>query len=237
MKEIKWKKLWLGIGFIFSYMLLIPLFIVFVFSWFSLDDKVYVVLANLSCYIISLGFLIFFYRKSLKKDLIDFQKHFGSYFKIAIKNWFLLLLCMLCCNSIILNLLQGSTAANESLNRDLITSLPIFSCISMVILAPMIEELLFRKGFKDVFPKKYQYLFFSSFLFGFAHIVASLNFESVSLFLENLPQCLYIISYGGMGYFLAKAYDDTNNIFTSILVHTIHNSFSLIIIFIGMVLV
>jgi len=40
-------------------------------------------------------------------------------------------------------------------------------------------------------------------------------------------EILFIIPYGSLGFFFAKAYYDTNNIYTSYLAHFFHNLLSL----------
>ena len=101
----------------------------------------------------------------------------------------------------------------------------ILSIITMVIIGPFIEEMLFRKGLKNGFKKKQQFLIISSLLFGLGHVLISLDLSSLDAFIACLPNLLYIIPYSGMGYLLAKSYYETYNIFTSTTTHTLHNAF------------
>ena len=114
-----------------------------------------------------------------------------------------------------------SIPTNETLNREILTSYPLSNIIIMIFIGPLVEEITFRASFKKAFNDKYLFCFITAFLFGFAHIVVS----------TSLLEILYIIPYGALGYFLADAYYETNNIYTSYIMHLIHNSFCIIMIF------
>jgi len=95
------------------------------------------------------------------------------------------------------------------------------------------EEILFRKGFKDAFKSEICFCFFTASIFGFAHVSSVLDFTSMQTFIDSIPQLLFIIPYGGIGYFFAKAYCDTDTIFTSTITHMIHNTFAVLVSLLG----
>lgn len=227
MNKINLKKFATGLVLIVGYIFILPWLSVNIFNLLNLDltNNFIYLLLNLSVYLISLIILLIVYRKSIFKEFKDFIKNFFSFSKIGIKYWLQGLVFMLLTNTIIIYI-TGGMAANEEGNRSLISLYPIFSIISMSILGPFLEELLFRKGFKEAFEDKKQFLIVSSLLFGSAHLLASLtNFE--------WTQLLFIIPYAGFGYFFGKAYLETNNIYTSTFAHMLHNTLSVIIVLIG----
>ena len=219
----------LGCFLIICYLLIIPEFVILIFQIFNLDlknESIYL-LANFSIYLFTLAIIIFIYRKTIFKELKDFFKNFKSYSKTSFFYWLQGLIFMMITNSIII-VINNGLAANETGNREIIGALPIFSIISMAFLGPLIEELLFRKGFKDAFKNKIAFLIFTSLLFGNAHLLASFSPENFSF-----AQLLFIIPYSGFGFFFGKAYLETDNIFTSVFAHMIHNSLSVLLVLIG----
>lgn len=159
--------------------------------------------------------LMFLYRKVLKKDLKNFIKNFGDYSDIAIKYWLLGFIAMVVSNTIIVNLFPIEMATNEQGIREIISSIPVLSFFSICIFAPISEELIFRKAFKDCFNNKWTFILISGIVFGFLHVIGS--FSSVYEF-------FYIIPYSSLGIAFAYVYYKTGNIFSSIFVHCMHNA-------------
>ena len=91
----------------------------------------------------------------------------------------------------------------------------------MILIGPLIEEITFRASFKNAFNKWYTFATFTAILFGLAHIA---KFE--------LLEFLYVIPYGALGFFFAKAMYETDNIFSSYLIHFLHNLMCVVLIFI-----
>ena len=159
--------------------------------------------------------LILMYRKTLKKDFKDFTKNFGTYSDIGIKYWLLGFLAMVISNKIILSLFPIEIAQNEQGVREIIQSIPFISFFSICIFAPIAEELIFRKAFKDCFSEKWIFILISGFVFGFLHVIGSFS---------SLYDLFYIIPYSSLGISFAYIYYKTNNIYSSIFVHCMHNT-------------
>ena len=123
--------------------------------------------------------------------------------------------------------LAGGIATNEEANRSMISVMPVFSVISMAIVGPFIEEVLFRKGFRKAFKNDKAFMIFTALLFGGAHLLSAINLGTAA---TNPAQLLYIIPYSGLGYFFAKSYVETDTIFTSVVTHILHNSLSVFLI-------
>ena len=123
-------------------------------------------------------------------------------------------------NFIITFLLKGGGANNEHAVQTMIKSLPWLMLIDAGFIAPFNEEIVFRKSLKNVFKNKWIFVFMSFLLFGGAHVIGSA---------ENILDYLYLIPYGVLGGAFALAYYETDNIFTSISLHMIHNTILIIL--------
>jgi hypothetical protein len=170
----------------------------------------------LSAFSTIIEFIIFFfmYRKDLKKDFKDFIKNKDDYMDIGIRCWIIGLLIMFIANYILNVVLKSGGAKNEQIVQTMIKSLPLLMLIDAGVLAPFNEEIVFRKSLKDIFNDKWKFIVISFLLFGGAHVIHSA---------KTTLDYLFIIPYGALGAAFAYAYHETNNIFTSISLHMIHN--------------
>ena len=168
--------------------------------------------------------LFFIYRKDLLKDFKKFKKNFNNITDIAIKYWVLGFTLMILTNSLISALTPVSISENEQSVRSLISSTPIIAFFFICIFAPFIEEIIFRKSFKDALNNKWLFIIMSGIVFGLLHVITSLN---------SIYDLFYIIPYSLLGLFFALAYYETNNIFSTIFIHFLHNLLLLIINIIG----
>lgn len=217
--ENKLKDIGKVIGIIFLYFLLQVILINVFRDCLTSDNKIVYTITELSLYLILIIVISLFFIKDLVKDFHEFKK---SNIKIAFKNWGLGFLCMFLSN-LYLTYFLGNIANNEASNRAFLTANPILAFLLMVFLAPALEELVFRLNVKKGFKNKYVFCFASALLFGGMHLLSS----------ASLIELLYIIPYGSLGFFFAKAYYETDNIYTSILAHSFHNCLTVIIILLG----
>ena len=118
-------------------------------------------------------------------------------------------------------------ANNEEAVRALIDNYPMYMIFSVVLYAPFTEELIFRHGFREVFKSKYLYIFISGFVFGSLHVISSL---------DSISSLLHLIPYCALGFTFASLYVKTNNIFSSISMHMLHNTLAIVVYLIGSVL-
>ena len=96
--------------------------------------------------------------------------------------------------------------------------------ITSALIAPIIEEIIFRLNFKDVFKNKNMFIIFTGVLFGALHLMSS----------TSLIELVFIIPYSCLGIAFSKIYAETENVFPSIIMHILHNSFTLLIILGGL---
>jgi len=183
------------------------------------DSISYVI--SLSIYIIM---LVLVYLPELKTEFKTFKNNIGNSFATGFKYWFIGLIIMFVSN-IILNyfVFKGNVAANEELNRQALLNNPMwYSILSIGFFAPIMEELIFRKGPDKIFNKNICYYVLCGLLFGFAHLIADLS---------SVLNLLYIIPYGALGFAFAVMDKKTNTLFTSIMMHSIHNLLTLVLLF------
>lgn len=159
--------------------------------------------------------LFFMYRKDLKRDFSDLIKNFGKITDTAFKYWFAGFLCMMFSNIIIGLFSPVKIATNEESVRGLILDTPVIAFFFISICAPFMEEVIFRKTFKDSIKNKWLYVIVSGLVFGALHIIGNIN---------SLYDLLYLIPYSSLGFAFALTYYKTNNIFSSISMHFLHNT-------------
>lgn len=169
----------------------------------------------MTCFQISLvGIIAYIFRKDLKENIEDLKKNHQNYFKEYLKYWFIALGLMMLSNSIIMILEPGNIANNEEAIREMFNETPIYTFISAVIIAPLLEELVFRKSFRYMFSEDVLFIIMSGLVFGAFHIVGSF---------ETLFDLIYIIPYSIPGWVFAYTLVKSKNIFVPISLHFLHN--------------
>jgi len=155
------------------------------------------------------------YYKSLKIQLKDFKDNFMKYLDEGFKLWVLGLVVMGSTNVLITIINGGNMANNEESVREMINAVPYLTIILTAIFAPIIEELVFRKAFRDMFQGKWLFILTSGIVFGSLHVLGNIT---------SLYDLLYLIPYSSLGIAFAYMYYKTNNIYTSMSMHFIHNA-------------
>ena len=176
----------------------------------------------LSVTIFMLFTMILIYHKEIKKDFINFKNNFKEYFSKYNKYW-LIMIFLMTISSGFVSIFTNGISQNETLIRNTMKSnIPyfIYTCISCSLIAPIMEELVFRKSIKKIIPTKYLFIIISGLLFGSMHVLG---------LVENPFDYLYILPYSIPGFVLAYTYEKSNNIFVPIGIHFFHNTVLLII--------
>ncbi len=195
-----------------SYLQVIPIAI------FNIDVNNYtttdLAIVNTFTDLILVLILIILYFKELRKEFKTFKDNWKMNMDTAFKYWFLGLMIM-CISNIAIGIITSlGTSSNEQAVQGLISSTPYLMLFTAGILAPIAEEITFRKGVSKIFKNKWVYATASGLIFGFLHVMGS----------SNPLEYLYIIPYGSLGFFFALTYYDTKSIYPSIIMHAIHNS-------------
>ena len=210
MKNIT-KQIGIFLSYFFYEFIMITILALFNINYFTLNymTKIYITCITNALYMI---FLIFIYKKELKEDIQDFKKNYKSYLLKYIGLYILGVFLMMISNIVIGHFIGTSVSNNEIELRKLINDYPIYMFLSTCIFAPFIEEMIFRKTVKKILINKYAFII-SGLIFGALHITDFTDYK----------QLLLGISYIIMGIDFAYIYHKTNNIFTTMTFHFMHN--------------
>lgn len=208
------KNMLIGAAVLISYLLYNYLFSSF-FLIFNINFESLSLLSKelISCLseLLLIGLFIYIYRKRLYKDLKKYS--FNTFFKY-IKYWFLTIGLMLISNVIITMFTSIQTTTNQETIISTLYKAPIYTCIMAILFAPILEELVFRLSFRNMFKTNIIFIIISGLFFGFMHVSSS----------NTILELIYIIPYSIPGMVFAYTLTKSNNIFVPISLHFIHNS-------------
>lgn len=172
--------------------------------------------------ILFMTILFFIYRKDIIREFNDFKTNGKSYFLFGFKIWIFSLIGMIIVNNLIYKIYYKQ-ATNEMLVEDYLTKFPLYMLFSSCIYAPFVEEIIYRKSIKNIFDNTFVFVLVSGLVFGAIHTVG---------YLDNILELLYILPYGLVGAAFAYIYSKTDNIFTTVSLHALHNFITVILFFI-----
>lgn len=167
--------------------------------------------------------LIFMYRKELLKEFKKFKDKFSDNMDVGFRYWMIGLVIMMVSNILISAFVTKNQATNEQLVQDMIKRIPIIMIINAGIIAPFVEEITFRKCFKNIFKNKWLFLIISSLVFGSLHVLPGI-FDGASI-----REIFFLLPYSALGFVFALMYYDTDTVFTSYTMHVIHNTILIIL--------
>ena len=159
--------------------------------------------------------IVYIYRKDFIPNFKKFIKNIKPFFNKYIKYWFLMLGIMILSNSIITLFTTTITSENQQTIIDTLGKAPIYTLIVTILVAPILEELVFRISFRKIFAHTdILFIIFSGLFFGGMHVLGTL---------ENIVDLLFIIPYSIPGFIFAYLYTKSKNICVPIMLHLIHN--------------
>lgn len=164
--------------------------------------------------LVVLGVIAFVYKETLLKNFKNFKKNKDKYFKQYFKYWLVIMIGMMISNFIIMCINNGGIANNEQGIRDIFDKNPIYVYLSGVLIAPILEELVFRLSLRKIFKTDKLFIIMSGLIFGCAHVLGQT---------DSLVDYLYIIPYSIPGFVFGYLLVKTKNIFSSISMHIFHN--------------
>ena len=163
--------------------------------------------------ILMLVIIYYTFEKEIKLAIKDLKENHQEYFDKYFKTYLIGITIMILSN-ILIDKLGGGISENESAIRDEFKLFPIYTYISAVFLAPLLEESIFRLGFRAMINNKLIYIITSGLVFGSLHLIgAKLDYL--------LP--IYLISYSSCGWAFAYMMSKSNNILISTAFHFMHN--------------
>ena len=176
------------------------------------------VVCNLISDVIFIGILYLMYFKDLNNEFKIYKGNFKENFKISFKYYILGFMGMVFFN-LLIAIFLGNISSNESQVRDMLYSSVIPTMISISIIAPIMEELIFRKSLQPVIKNKWIYVVVCGLLFGGAHIMT--NILNNAFVLTDL---FYILPYASLGGSFALMDHETKTTYSSIVIHAMHNT-------------
>ena len=164
------------------------------------------------------------YHRSLKKDLNSFKLNYKDYMnKICV--YFAVFLGLKICFALVSGILSAllgvpiSSSENQNIIDIITNNAPVMMLISTSILAPFVEESIFRLGLRSVIKEKYLFIAISGLVFGFMHIFPT----ELPLYVALIQSIVYV----AMGICLAYMYTETDNIWITIIIHALNNFLSM----------
>lgn len=221
----KIKKIVKNILIFFSYFMYHYIFIAILLMFninyedFNIFQRLIFIFVSDIIYVMTIFYLL---KDEIIKDLKDFKKKYKYYLSKYFVIYAFGVILMGISNKILYYITRQELSGNETSIRNLLDKYPFYMVFSAVLFAPIVEEIIFRKTVRNVFNKKYLYILMSGLIFGVLHISDYSNFNEILL---GIP---YII----MGIDFAYIYYKSNNIFTTISLHSIHNLLLVLIQFI-----
>ncbi len=161
--------------------------------------------------------IAFYYYKDLIKEFKELKNKVGSKIGTSFKYYGIGIAVMMLSNFILL-LVFKSIASNETEVREVLKAYPAVMMFTISIIAPLSEELAFRKSISPLFKNKWLFALVSGLLFGLAHLAVEFTAPGF-----NMARLLYVIPYGSLGFAFALMNRDNNTTFSSIIIHSLHN--------------
>lgn len=168
----------------------------------------------LSYEIVMLAIIYLILKDKINAAIEDIKKHHKEYFSKYIKYWFLSLIIMSGSNILISFINGGQIAGNEEAVRNIFGQTPIYMFISAVFIAPLMEELIFRQGIRNIFSNDKVFIIVSGLVFGGLHVFSSIT---------NWIDLLYLIPYCTPGFIFAYILNKTDNVLVPAGLHFLHN--------------
>lgn len=179
---------------------------------------------------ISLSFIIslvayLLYKKDLKKELIKFKKKKKEYIKLTFKLFSVLLAVKFIAAVIIVILseilnISLVISENQEIINDILKVNPLYIFIAAVIIAPFLEEVIFRLGVRKVIKNNYLFIIISGLIFGLLHVFPT----TVGLTKALIDG----INYVTIGLLFSYFYVKHKNIYIIILLHGVNNLFGVL---------
>ncbi|MBO5183038.1 MAG: CPBP family intramembrane metalloprotease [Bacilli bacterium] len=210
-------------SFYFIYQIIILLFLqvfnIDTSNWNNIHKNIYLISTGIFYIII----LVIVYSKELKDDYKESKSKLTNNVLKNIPIYIVGVLLMSLSNIIISKFTNSTISENEINVRNYIQIFPVYMAFSTIIYAPIVEEITFRKTFRNLISNKYLFIILSGMVFGLVHISSN----------TSLNDFLMVIPYIIMGIDLSYIYYKTDTIYTTMIIHSLHNLILFIVQLIG----
>ena len=203
--------------------------------------------SNLISYVMLIITTVLLCKKYLAQDFKQYQSKFGEFAK-AVGTGLGILYAISIGSSLVVTLLQfifgvGDTGTDTSANQEVINQMlsssgyAAFVTICMtIIFAPIVEELVFRKSFFNLFKEKgWKTIIITGIIFGAIHVTEAIFTELANVNPDRdviLFELTGLVSYAASGIALGYIYKKYNyNIWVTITVHALYNAISVLMFF------
>ena len=164
--------------------------------------------------LILMAIIVYLFKDKLLADIKDIRQNHQKYFSKYLKFWILSVGVMMVSNLLIGLIVPDALPSNEEALRELFEKSPFYIFFSAVLFAPIVEELVFRQGFRYIFKTKTLFILISGLVFGSLHVLTSYS---------SPVELLYIIPYSAPGLAFAYILTKTENILVTMGFHFMHN--------------
>ena len=188
-------------------------------NYYSLNQvakQIYLIL----CEVVITVIILYIYRKDTIPNFKDLKSNIKEYINKYIRYWFLMLGLMILSNAIITIFTTTKISNNQSDIVELLGSYPVYTLITTVLLAPIIEELIFRLSIRKIFKNDILFIAMSGLIFGSMHVLGNTN---------SMIDLLFIIPYSIPGFMFAYIYTKSKNICIPMGMHFMHNTIMIIL--------
>lgn len=158
--------------------------------------------------------LMMIFYKPLVDNLKNLKENHKEYFSKCVKYWLIGISASVILNYLIIAIFKTEIPNNEQAVRALFNISPIYMFLSAVVIAPITEELVFRKSFRNMFKSNLLFILMSGLVFGGLHVISSA---------ETWVDFVYVLPYAAPGMAFAYMVTKTENVLVPICFHAFHN--------------
>ena len=152
------------------------------------------IIYSLAVELLMISIIFFIFDKEFKNAWQDLKKNHLNYFNKYLKYYIISVIVMVMAN-LCINILGGGMSTNETTIRNEFQIFPLYTFISAVILAPILEESVFRLGFRSIISNDFLFITISSLVFGGLHLIGTPFDELFPLYLLSYCSCGIAFAY------------------------------------------
>lgn len=209
------KAILLIMNYLIGYLYLYPILLNWLIDKFSLNKD----LVLLIFYIAYTLFTVIIIKDILFSDGKRFINNLPKNILAIFKNYLLMLIFVISMNMILYNFFDLLNSNNQKAIEDAIGIAKYSTIFASIFFGPIVEESIFRLGIFRNLQKGDHFVvscLISSFCFGLLHVYDS-------ILMKSYLDCLYLLTYMGMGMIICRVYYLKDNFITCILLHMLNN--------------
>jgi uncharacterized protein len=216
-------------NYLLGYLFIYPILGVFITYQLTGESGAMTNEVALGIYVFLILLTLFLAQPILSESLRMAKGRWVSHLKKIPINYLFLFASLFVVNTAISTFTGVESSANQDLVYQTFMESPALIIFAALIMAPIVEELVFRGGLYRALRNRYSYkraVFISMFAFGFVHVFAS-------LIAGDFLDLWNIFTYMAMGFFFVKIYEETGSVFPAILLHFTNNAIALSIMWLS----